>query len=99
MLLIEKSLLGLRRVVDVSPRELQESVSVCLGHAVTYSELQYLLFATKVEGLWRMVLVATAPQTKAVPREPGVESCAIYVVTASWIHTHHQHYHLLAPTQ
>lgn len=53
MLLIEKSPLGLRLAANIGPRELQESISFCQCHAVTWNGLSYLLFATKVAGLCR----------------------------------------------
>lgn len=42
-----------------------------------------------------MVLMEAAPWSKAVPREPGVESLSGFVVIASCMHTPYKHPHFL----
>ena len=50
----------------------------------------------RLQGSSGMVLMAAVPQSVAAPREPGVESCSVFVVTVLWTHVYHRcHYFLV----
>ena len=53
----------------------------------------------RLQGSSGMVLMTAIPQSVAVPRKPGVESCSVFVVTVLWTHVHHQHHYFLVCKQ